>query len=128
LAVRRALIGGICVLLAGWLTSADGQTGARPFYPGAPVNLQNVPINTTNALKGSSFVSSMGSSTSKSAMTNFNFTSFFPKITTPSWPPKTGQAASVLPQSQNVFQPNPIKGRGPFDGAKKATTGGIFGN
>ena len=144
--MRRYLSAGISIVVVGWLASAEAQTGGRPFSVGANVNITNVPVDTTRALKPSSnYGQSLLGSTTKSAMPNLNLGGFLPKVSLPTWPSarssslvcisaltvchsrSTTAKSPVLPQTQNVYQPHPVKGKGPFDGAKKPVAGSIFG-
>lgn len=68
-----------------------------------PVNLGkfNKPINFSNAFKAA-----------PTSMNATNTSRFFPKLSLGTWPPKFPNV-SILPQSQNVFQPK-VVGKNPF--------------
>ena len=98
-------------------SAAHAQTGANTltrnpqdlFGRGAPKQITFTPIDTSKALAPQPSISQAIRPPSSKANTPFNLSSVFPKISMPSWPPKTVQT-SVLPQSQNIFQPTPPKG------------------
>src|SRR5262245_26916429 len=72
-----------------------------------PRNLTYTPIDTSKALNTQVSASRALKLPSQSNVANkpFNIGNVFPKISLGNWPPKTPQV-SVLPQSQNIFQPN----------------------
>src|SRR5436309_554241 len=94
--------------------TAHAQSGANTltsnpqdlFGRGAPKQITNVPIDLSKALAPhASFGQAIRPMSSK-VNNPFNLSSVFPKISFPSFPPKTAQV-SVLPQAQNIFQPTP---------------------
>jgi len=88
--------------------SAQAQVGGANVWGGTPRSLNFTPVDTSRAIGASNLNTAFRP---PSAATNkpFNLGSLMPNITMPSWPPKNAQV-SVLPQKQNPFQPNPIKG------------------
>ena len=125
--MRRAILASICVVLSSWSATARAQSGGRPFYVGANVELKNVPVDVSKALKpSSSYGQSLLGSSSKTALSTMNFANLFRNSAVPSWPPPT-VTSTVLPQAQNIFQPNPLKGKNPTDGGKILGNGKLTG-
>ncbi len=86
---------------------------------GTPRNIVNVPVDTSKALSTTANASRALRTPSAATNSPFNLGNIFPKISLGTWPPKTPQV-SMLPQSQNVYQPNGVKGGvNPFTPAKK---------
>jgi hypothetical protein len=107
--MRCAAIG-FTLLLAGTCQAQVSTTGTS-VWGGAPRNITFTPIDTSKAVGPSSNLSKAFKMPSATSATNkpFNLTNMMPSISLPSWPPKTPQV-SVLPQTQNIYQPTPPKG------------------
>ncbi len=99
------------------LSEARGQQyrQAQEFMTGVnPHQLTFRPIDTSRALRPSSQASTFYQPKVKP----FGLNTVFPRISLGSWPPKLPNIF-VLPRKDNPFQPNPIRGRNPFDPPKK---------
>jgi hypothetical protein len=95
-------------------STAHAQSGALTtsndlFGRGAPKQIQFVPVDTSRAIAPQASLGQAVRPTSSKMTNPFNLSSIFPKISMPSWPPKSAQV-SVLPQAQNIYQPTPPKG------------------
>jgi|SRR4051794_2170165 hypothetical protein len=93
-------------------STAHAQVGATAndlFGRGAPKQRKDVPVDLSKALAPHASFGQAVRPVSSKVNNPFNLSSVFPKISFPSFPPKTAQV-SVLPQSQNMFQPSPPKG------------------
>jgi hypothetical protein len=92
------------------LALADAaQAQVSGVWGGAPRQLNFVPIDTSKVVTPTGTLSQAMRMPSTQANRPFSFSNIMPKFSLPSWPPKTPQV-SVLPQSQNIYQPNPPKG------------------
>jgi len=106
------------ILVLSCSATAQAQVGGTNVWGGTPRAFNFTPIDTSKAV-GATNLSHAFRSPSTAANKPLNLSGLFPSITLPSWPPKTAHV-TALPQSQNPFQPNGIKGGvNPFTPAKK---------
>ena len=87
--------------------SADAQDIGKRFLVGTPVNIINQPVDTSRAMRttanaSKSFNLAAGQKSTFNLMNPNNLFRALSFGTWPSAPPTT----PILPQSQNVFQPN----------------------
>ena len=100
----------LVVVLAFAGTSAaqgNSSTGSN-IWGGAPKAIVPVPIDTSKALALQNSSKALRTPSSKTN-SPFNVSGIFHSISLPTFPPKAPQV-SVLPQAQNPFQPNGVKG------------------
>lgn len=92
---------------------APGLAHAQSALFNTPRNITSVPVDTSRALNTQNQASRALKlpSQSNAAGTAFNLGNIFPRISLGNWPPKTPNV-SVLPQSQNMFQPSAPVSRG----------------
>src|SRR5262245_24744249 len=115
----RHVLGGIVVLAL--LTPTQGQDASTRFLVGAPGEIRNKPIDVSRAIRTTNRATrsfNLGA-TQHSSLRNFSFSNIFNKTSLGTWP-NPAPNVTVLPKSQNVFQPNPPKGINLFDPPKKA--------
>jgi hypothetical protein len=135
--MRLRTLTAVCVVLAAWTSCARAQSNTLG-YVGAPVTITNVPIDTSKAIGMTSNVgqSLLGTTSNTFLNTGLNFQSFFKtsRFSLPSFP-GTAPTSTVLPQTQNVFQPTLPKGNNPLTGGTVVGNSGqsllgtsIFGN
>jgi hypothetical protein len=106
---------GLVLLFAGTanaqVTQATAVAGAGTnVWGGAPRNIVNTPIDTSKTVGMSSNLSkAFKTQTSGSSLMPINLGNMFRSVSLPSFPPQAPQV-SVMPQTQNIFQPTPPKG------------------
>ena len=94
----------------------QNQPPANSFFTAVnPREIKTVKIDTTKAMKTMNVNKAFHAPSQRKA---FSLTNIFPRLhLTPSAPIVAN--APVLPQKNNPFQPNPIRGKNPFDFSKK---------
>jgi len=111
--MRRALLVALGMMMAGPLWAQ----GSGRMFVGAPRNIKFEPIDVSRAISPSNV--NRGFYRPSSSLMTPPKGNPFPKISMPSLPGPIPQT-SVMPQSQNIFQPNPPKGINPFNPPKAA--------
>jgi hypothetical protein len=108
------------LVIAGAARAQGSASGVERLFgrTGAPRELKFVPVDTSRALAPSASFGNVMRAPASQVIKPLNLTNIFPKITMPSWPPKTAQT-SVLPQAQNIYQPAPPKGVNLFNFSPK---------
>lgn len=115
--MRRAWFA--AALLMGSATAAHAQQASTFLTGVAPSAVKMKPINTSNALRPTS--SALNAFHRPSMSPLFSASNMAKRIPTQlslgAWPP-TLPNVFTLPQSANIFQPNPPKGVNPFNPKK----------
>ncbi|HEX3315030.1 MAG TPA: hypothetical protein VHR72_09075 [Gemmataceae bacterium] len=108
----------VCIALAICTTCARAQSNTLG-YVGAPVTITNVPIDTSKAIgmNTNAGQSLLGATSNSLLNTGLNFQNFFKtsRFSLPSFP-GTAPTSTVLPQTQNLFQPTVPTGKSPLTG------------
>ena len=111
----RTIIGAAAALLALAVGASAFAQSAGNWAAGVRRPMEFKPIDTSNAMKP--FNATKAFRTTPQTRT-FDFNRLFPKLTLASWPPRQAKV-NILETKNNPFQPNPPKGKNPFEMPKK---------
>ena len=103
--MRRLFLG--CAAIIAFTGSAHAQDIGKRFLVGTPVSIVNQPIDTSRAMRTTANASrSFNLATGqKSTFNLMNPNNLFRALSFGTWPSAT-PTTPILPQSQNIFQPN----------------------